>query len=137
LIKPWASWWTILKNCPFWLDVQFNIWSKWSFQWKNQSKEPRVFHASCFQNEHLFNQCEHFNQVEPFEKSWFLIVFLMILGFICFLMFPLVVLLPSFLSYVQEVEATIVIITFFFNIVLFFKWINPLHHCCTLLLSQP
>jgi hypothetical protein len=28
------------------------------------------------QNEHPFGQCEHFTQVEPFEKPWFLIVLL-------------------------------------------------------------
>jgi len=27
------------------------------------------------QNEHPFSQCKHFNQVEPFQKSWFLLVF--------------------------------------------------------------
>jgi hypothetical protein len=26
------------------------------------------------QNEHSFGQCEHFNQVEPFEKSWFFVM---------------------------------------------------------------
>ncbi len=25
-------------------------------------------------NEHPFGQCEHFNQVEPFEKPWFLVM---------------------------------------------------------------
>jgi hypothetical protein len=28
------------------------------------------------QSEHPFSQCGHFNQVEPFEKPWFLVVFL-------------------------------------------------------------
>jgi len=27
------------------------------------------------QSKHPFNQCRHFNQVEPFKKSWFLILF--------------------------------------------------------------
>jgi hypothetical protein len=31
---------------------------------------PHVFS----QNIHPFGQCEHFNQVEPFEKPWFIIV---------------------------------------------------------------
>jgi len=31
---------------------------------------PRAFS----QSEHLFGQCEHFNQVEPFEKLWFLVM---------------------------------------------------------------
>jgi hypothetical protein len=28
------------------------------------------------QKEHPFSQCEHFNQVEPFENPWFLVVLL-------------------------------------------------------------
>jgi hypothetical protein len=31
---------------------------------------PHVFS----QNEHPFGQCEHFNQVQPFEEPWFLVV---------------------------------------------------------------
>jgi len=26
------------------------------------------------QSEHPFGQCEHFNQVEPFKKPWFVVV---------------------------------------------------------------
>jgi hypothetical protein len=28
------------------------------------------------QSEYPFGQCEHFNQVDPFEKPWFLVVFI-------------------------------------------------------------
>ncbi len=42
---------------------------------QNQPKKPCVFHAHAFsQNEHCFCQCEHFSQVEPFEKPWFLVM---------------------------------------------------------------
>ncbi len=37
---------------------------------------PHVFS----QSEHLFGQCEHFNQVECFEKPWFFVMFLVILS---------------------------------------------------------
>ncbi len=39
---------------------------------------------------------------------------------------------PSFLSYVQEVGVTTVVMTFFF-IIFFFKWANLLHCCYTFL----
>jgi hypothetical protein len=42
----------------------------------HSSQENHVFfmpHAFS-QSENPFGQCEHFNQVEPFEKLWFLIV---------------------------------------------------------------
>ncbi len=39
------------------------------FSQKNQPKKPCVFHAHVVrQSEHPFGQCEHFSQVEPFEK---------------------------------------------------------------------
>jgi hypothetical protein len=39
------------------------------FNKKNQPKEPCVFMPHIISpNEHFFGQCEHFSQVEPFEK---------------------------------------------------------------------
>jgi hypothetical protein len=73
------------------------------FNEKNQQKNHVFFMPHAFsQNEHPFGQCEHFNQVEPFEKPCFfivpLVIFLLVLICICFLLFPIVVLLPSLLS---------------------------------------
>jgi len=40
------------------------------FSQKNNKKNHVSFMPHAFsQIEHLFGQCEHFNQVEPFEKS--------------------------------------------------------------------
>ncbi len=45
------------------------------FSFKNNQKNHVSFMPHAFnQNEHIFGQCAHFNQVEPFEMSWFLIV---------------------------------------------------------------
>ncbi len=45
-------------------------WIKKTNQKNNASIMPDAFS----QSEHLFGQYGHFNQVEPFEKLWFLVV---------------------------------------------------------------
>ncbi len=45
------------------------------FSQKTKQNNHVSFMAHVFsQNGHPFGQCEHFNQVECFEKSWFVVV---------------------------------------------------------------
>ncbi len=44
------------------------------FSQNYQLKNPFAFHAPCNQNKHPFGQCGYLNQVEPFEKPWFVVV---------------------------------------------------------------
>jgi hypothetical protein len=48
------------------------------------------------QSEHPFGQCEHFSQVEPFEKPWFLVVKHAIVASEGFLTFIVLSNYPSF-----------------------------------------
>jgi hypothetical protein len=46
------------------------------FNQNNQPKKTMSFMPHTFsQSEHPFSQCRHINQVEPFKKSWFLLIF--------------------------------------------------------------
>jgi len=42
---------------------------------KTNPKDHVSFMPHAFnQSEHPFGQCEHFSQIEPFEKSWFFVI---------------------------------------------------------------
>jgi len=63
LIKPWAFDEPFLKNDLFGL-VKIVTLVKLS----NQKNHVSFMLHAFSQNKHPFDQCEHFNQVEPFEK---------------------------------------------------------------------
>jgi hypothetical protein len=50
-----------------------------SIEKTNQKNHVSFMPHAFSESEHRFSQCGHFNQVEPFEKSRFLIIFPLLL----------------------------------------------------------